>query len=50
LSCTTNTLDNAATCQAACSYSPITSTINGDGCCPTGATRHTDSDCRPGQH
>jgi cysteine-rich repeat protein len=43
--CTTNTLSNAGTCQAACSFTPITNPMNGDGCCPSGANSTNDTDC-----
>jgi len=42
--CTTDFLTGAA-CQAACAYAQITAQISGDGCCPPGATRATDTDC-----
>lgn len=34
-----------AACQAKCSHTPITALVSGDGCCPAGANRRTDSDC-----
>lgn len=43
--CTTDTLMNAGSCQATCTNTPITATINGDGCCPPGGTSATDTDC-----
>ncbi|WP_236606820.1 DUF4215 domain-containing protein [Sandaracinus amylolyticus] len=43
--CTTDTLVNAGTCSAACTYPPITTPAAGDGCCPTGANIGNDSDC-----
>jgi cysteine-rich repeat protein len=43
--CTHDSLANAGTCTAACQNTPITQAINGDGCCPPGATHATDSDC-----
>jgi cysteine-rich repeat protein len=45
LACTTDTLIGAGTCGAICAAAPITTPINGDGCCPTGATMATDNDC-----
>jgi hypothetical protein len=32
-------------CTVSCFQAPITAPISGDGCCPPGATRATDSDC-----
>ncbi|MEZ4402784.1 MAG: DUF4215 domain-containing protein [Kofleriaceae bacterium] len=46
--CTTDALVAGGTCQAACTATPITTPVNGDGCCPTGATPATDTDCVPG--
>jgi cysteine-rich repeat protein len=46
-SCTTDTLANPGTCTAACSHTPITAPVNGDGCCPPGANAGNDSDCSP---
>ncbi len=48
LACTTDTLMNASTCQAACSHTAITMPANNDGCCPPGATTANDNDCLPG--
>jgi cysteine-rich repeat protein len=45
LVCTTDVLSNPGTCQAACTFSPITMPSNGDGCCPAGADATNDSDC-----
>ena len=45
LVCTTDVLNNPGTCQAACSFTPITMPADGDGCCPAGADATTDSDC-----
>lgn len=45
MSCTADMLTGAGTCTAACSATPITMAMNGDGCCPTGATPMTDNDC-----
>ncbi len=47
VACTTNTLGNGGTCQAVCLFPPITTPVGGDGCCPTGATANTDTDCAP---
>jgi hypothetical protein len=38
---------SAANCNAVCQHVPITSIVNGDGCCPKGANASTDSDCSP---
>ncbi|MBL0214467.1 MAG: DUF4215 domain-containing protein [Myxococcales bacterium] len=46
-SCTTDALVGASSCQAHCTVTPITTPINNDGCCPTGATSGTDNDCSP---
>jgi hypothetical protein len=45
MSCTTDTLVSGGTCNATCSHTTITQPINGDGCCPTGATGQDDNDC-----
>jgi hypothetical protein len=45
LACTRDTLTGPGTCAAACTFTPITTPANGDGCCPPGATPATDSDC-----
>jgi hypothetical protein len=42
--CTTDFLTGTA-CEAACAHLPITAQISGDGCCPTGATPASDTDC-----
>lgn len=42
--CTTDLLTGVA-CEAACVHLQITAEISGDGCCPAGATRATDTDC-----
>lgn len=44
-SCTTDTLEGAGTCKAACAHAVITDCQSGDGCCPSGCTSATDSDC-----
>jgi hypothetical protein len=43
--CTSDILLSANTCNAFCAHREILSFISGDGCCPTGATHSTDSDC-----
>lgn len=43
--CTTATLVESGTCNAACSYPPITDPANGDSCCPEGANIGNDADC-----
>lgn len=48
MSCTADTLMNGGSCQAACSNVDITQPMNGDGCCPPGATTANDDDCLPG--
>jgi cysteine-rich repeat protein len=45
--CTTNVLNNAGTCRATCTFPPITTPTNGDGCCPAGANANNDNDCLP---
>lgn len=45
--CTTDTLANAGTCKAVCTYPAITAPTNGDGCCPAGANANNDDDCAP---
>jgi cysteine-rich repeat protein len=42
--CTVDTLKNAGTCNAACSFVPVATGL-ADGCCPPGATLKTDQDC-----
>ncbi len=42
--CTNDFLTGAA-CESACAHVPITAPISGDGCCPSGATRASDTDC-----
>ncbi|MBK9032871.1 MAG: hypothetical protein IPL61_16635 [Myxococcales bacterium] len=48
VACTTDTLTAGGSCTAACANTPITAPMNGDGCCPPGATSATDSDCVAG--
>lgn len=46
--CTVDMLTgSAATCNAACTHAAITTLMDGDGCCPKGATanNNTDKDC-----
>lgn len=44
--CTIDAMSGAAaTCDVACSYAPVTSCIDGDGCCPSGCTGSQDDDC-----
>jgi len=46
--CTTDVMTGAAaTCDAVCTNTPITTCASGDGCCPTGCNEVTDSDCNP---
>ncbi len=47
MACTTDTLVSGGTCAAACAFPAITMPVNGDGCCPMGATSLTDNDCMP---
>jgi cysteine-rich repeat protein len=44
ISCTTDAMTGAA-CTAACTNVEITAAMDGDGCCPAGATPATDDDC-----
>ena len=45
--CTVDSSSGAAqSCTAECKHSRITSTEDGDGCCPSGANASTDSDCK----
>lgn len=45
MSCTTDALMSANTCQARCVFTAITTNTPGDGCCRPGATPGQDSDC-----
>ncbi|MDX2087629.1 MAG: DUF4215 domain-containing protein [Kofleriaceae bacterium] len=45
--CTTDMLLSAGTCAATCANTPITTPMPNDGCCPSGATPMSDSDCLP---
>ena len=38
-------LGDAATCDAKCAAAPVTELVSGDGCCPDGGTKDTDTDC-----
>lgn len=38
---------SAATCDAVCKKTTITSKVDGDGCCPANADFNTDNDCAP---
>ncbi len=42
-------MGSAATCDIACTHTPITACGNGDGCCPMGCTYANDNDCDPPQ-
>jgi cysteine-rich repeat protein len=44
--CTTDRLIGAG-CNLYCGYVQITSPLNGDGCCPSGANANNDNDCAP---
>jgi hypothetical protein len=47
--CTVDQLTgNSQNCNVACSSSAISTCAPGDGCCPTGCTTATDSDCSSG--
>ncbi len=51
--CTTDVLAGAGTCAAQCTSTQIVAAVNGDGCCPPGATPPggplpDDTDCVPG--
>ena len=46
--CTTDVLNgSAATCDAACQFTPISVCANGDGCCPAACNTTNDGDCAP---
>jgi len=36
---------SSATCDVACTHTPITTCVAGDGCCPAGCTQKQDADC-----
>jgi hypothetical protein len=44
--CTTDYFSQVG-CQAACQHLAIAAPLSGDGCCPDGANRATDTDCAP---
>ena len=44
--CTKDTLTGNP-CMAKCVYTPITTAVHGDGCCPPGTDSKTDNDCPP---
>jgi cysteine-rich repeat protein len=43
--CTADTLHHGGTCKAKCTAVEIEIPVDGDTCCPSGATASTDSDC-----
>ncbi len=45
--CTTDSVASGSTneCTLLCAYTPVTAAVDGDGCCPAGATSTTDDDC-----
>ena len=43
--CTRDVVINGGTCTATCSFTPITTPMNADGCCPAGASSLNDNDC-----
>ena len=45
--CPGDVLVDGSSCQATCTFGPITVPTEGDGCCPSGANHNTDSDCAP---
>jgi hypothetical protein len=47
VSCTSDVLLGAGTCQAVCLFLPITELRAGDGCCPPGGDATVDPDCAP---
>jgi cysteine-rich repeat protein len=45
--CTADSLSGTAqSCTAECKHARITSVVDGDGCCPSGANASTDTDCK----
>jgi hypothetical protein len=44
--CTTDYFSQVG-CQAACQHLRVATPLSGDGCCPEGANRTTDTDCTP---
>jgi cysteine-rich repeat protein len=47
IACTKDALVSGGTCQAVCTFTPITMPINNDMCCPAGANANDDNDCKP---
>lgn len=45
LACTKDAVQDAATCAATCTFTPITTCVSGDGCCPSGCNASSDDDC-----
>jgi len=45
--CTSDTLSNAGTAAATCTFAPVSDCISGDGCCPAGCDSVSDLDCGP---
>jgi hypothetical protein len=43
--CVHASLISSGTCAAVCARETVTASIAGDGCCPSGATNASDSDC-----
>jgi len=44
--CTTDGMTGSSDdCTLACSHTAVTACVPDDGCCPTGCTSGTDSDC-----
>lgn len=43
--CTFDLLVGRGGCGAACTHGPVTTPVDGDGCCPAGATTFSDGDC-----
>jgi hypothetical protein len=44
--CTTDLMTGSpSTCNVACTFTPITTCVDGDGCCGGGCTEETDDDC-----
>jgi cysteine-rich repeat protein len=47
VTCTADTLTGAGSCGATCANAPITTPVDGDGCCPTAGNPGIDDDCLP---
>lgn len=48
VACTADSQSGSAlNCNLVCTNSPITSCVNGDGCCATGCNANNDDDCAP---